>query len=231
MIRRLIAACVLALAVAAAPAAQTEEVVHTFELRDGRVYLDGRHLPDAVPDGLDLKGFEMEGPLEYSGPLVPVLEIDGEAYVLEGERLVLLAESNRPGRGVYIMGDVAQTGAAPGGTPEEVSPIVEAAYMRDVASQNEALYDRMQEAAAMQNESGALATRIRALPSGPERTRLRGQLRTLLSDLLSLHHEIREGEITIAAQRLDAARQELADRRALHDDIVDGRLQELLGVE
>lgn len=227
MIRRLIAACVLALAVAAAPSAQTEEVVHTFELRDGQIYLDGRLLPDAVPDGLDLTGFAM-APLEYSGPLAPVLEIDGEAYVLENERLVTMAESSRPGRGVYIMGDVAETEAAPM-AEEEVSPIVEAAYMRDVASRDGDLYDRMQEAAAMQTESDALAARIRALPSGSERTRLRGQLRDLLSDLLDLHHEIREGEISVAAQRLDAARQELSDRRDHHDDIVEGRLRELIG--
>lgn len=228
MTRRLIAACVLALAVAAAPSAQTEEVVHTFELRDGQIYLDGQRLPDAVPEGMDLSGFEM-APLEYSGPLAPVLEIDGEAWVLEEEKLVPLAESSRPGRGVYIMGDVAQTGA-PGDMPEEqVSPIVEAAYMRDVASRDEALYDRMQEAGTMQNESDALAAQIRALPAGPERTRLRGQLRALLSDLLDLHHEIRESEIAVAQQRLEAARRELDDRRALHDDIVEVRLRELLG--
>ncbi len=228
MIRRLIAAGALALAVAAAPSAQTEEVVHTFELRDGQIYLDGQRLPDAVPAGMDLSGFEM-APLEYSGPLAPVLEIDGEAYVLEHEKLVPLAESSRPGRGVYIMGDVAQTGP-PGAMPEEaVSPIVEAAYMRDVASRDEALYDRMQEAGAMQDEADVLAAQVRDLPAGPERQRLRGQLRDLLSDLLDLHHEIRESELSVAAQRLEAARRELADRRAHHDDIVDVRLRELVG--
>ena len=45
MTRRLIAAAILTFC-AGAPAAQTD-TVHTFQVRDGAVYLDGRHLPDA----------------------------------------------------------------------------------------------------------------------------------------------------------------------------------------
>ena len=230
MTRRLFAACALALALAASPSAQTD-TVHTFEVRDGQIYLDGRLLPDAVPEGVDLSGFGM-APLEYSGPIAPVLEIDGEAYVLEGEKLVTMDASSRPGRGVYILGDVSPEAEDMAALPEEqVTPIVEAAYMRDVASRNEALYDRMRQEAAMENDVAALATRVRALAPGAERARLRQQLRGLLSDLLSLKHEIREEEVDEAAERLDAARRGLAARRAHHDDIVDVRLRELIGGE
>ena len=45
MIRRLLAATILALVLVAAPSAQTDAPVRTFEVRDGEVYLDGRHLP------------------------------------------------------------------------------------------------------------------------------------------------------------------------------------------
>ena len=226
MIRRLLAACALLLAVA--PSAQTPEG-HTFEVRDGQVYLDGRLLPDAMPEGLDLSGFDM-APLEYSGPIAPVLEIDGRAYVLEGERLVALDESSRPDRGVYILGDVSPAPGDARELPEEqMTPIVEAAYMRDVASRNAALYDRMQQEAAMEAEVQALAGRVRSAGPGPERARLREQLRGLLSDLLSLKHEIRGEEIAEAAERLAAARRGLAARQSHHDDIVDGRLRELVG--
>lgn len=234
MTRRLLAAAAFLLA-AAAPSAQTQqvraesemtrdegEVVRTFEVRDGRIYLDGRHLPDAVPSGLDLDGFSM-APLELTGPIVPVLEIDGTVYVLEGERLVPMDASSRPDRGVYILGDVTPDAVL----PEETS--VDEAYMRDVASRNRTLYDRMQQARAMESEVLDLAARVRALPRGTERARLRDQLRQSISDLLSLKHENRAEEIAIAAQRLEAAREGLDGRRDHHDDIVEGRLRELVG--
>ncbi len=235
MTRCLFAAAALVLA-AAAPTAQTlpastpSETVRTFEIRDGQVYLDGRHLPDAVPTGLDLSGFSM-APLELSGPILPVLEIDGTVYVLEGNRLVLMDESSRPDRGVYILGDVTPEDVAAAMPEERMTPIVEEAYMRDMASQNEALYSRMQQESSMEADVQALADRVRVQARGPERARLREELRSLLSDLLSLKHEIRAEEIAVAAQRLDAARDGLADRRGHHDQIVEGRLRELVGGE
>ena len=237
MTRRLLAAAALVSVAAVAPSAQVQEVraggdvVRTFEVRDGQVYLDGRHLPDAVPPGLDLDGFSMM-PLELTGPIVPVLEIDGAVYVLEGERLVPMDASSRPDRGVYILGDVTPDPETIAEMPEEtVAPIIDGAYMRDLAERNKALFGRMQQELAMETEVGGLAERVRALPQGPERARLRAQLRDLLSDLLSLKHEIRAEEIAVAADRLDAAREELEDRRGHHDDIVDGRLRELVGGE
>lgn len=229
MIRRLLAAFALALVAASAPSAQETEEVHTFELRDGDIYLDGRLLPDAVPPGLDLSGFAMT-PLEFSGPIAPVLEIDSQAYVLEDERLVPMNESSRPDRGVYIMGDVVPT-EANGMLEARAAPSVEAEYMRDVASRDEAMTARMERAVGMQQEADGLAARVRTMPEGPQRTQLRTQLRALLSDLLDLHHDIRDAELDVADQLLDSARTELADRRAHHDDIVEKRLRELLGSE
>ena len=227
MTRRLLAALAL-IAAAAAPHAQTDRV-HTFEVIDGAVYLDGGHLPDAVPAGLDLTGLHA-GPLEFSGPITPVLEVDGRAYVLEGTKLVPLAESSQGGRGVYVMGSATTWAIPPDQMPEEqVTPIVEEAYMRDVASRNQALYERMSRERAMEQDVMALAARVRALEPGGPRRALRDRLRGLLSDLLTLKHEIRAEEIAVAAQRLDAARASLAGREGQHDEIVDGRLRELVG--
>lgn len=227
MTRRLLAAA-LALACAVAPAAQTE-AVHTFEVRDGEVWLDGKHLPDAVPDGLDLAGLTA-GPLEYSGPVSPVLEVDGAAYVFEDGRLVPLGASSRPDRGVYILGETAvDPRAAAEMPPDRMAPVVEAAYVQDVASRNEALYARMRQEAEMEAEVLVLAGRVRAMPAGPERTARRDELEALLSDLLSLKHEIRAEEIAVAADRIEAARRGLQARREAHDAIVEGRLQELVG--
>ena len=64
----------------------SEPAGHLLEIRDGAVHLDGVVLPDAAPAGLDLAGLTLA--LDYSGPVTPVVEVDGQAYVLEGGRLV-----------------------------------------------------------------------------------------------------------------------------------------------
>lgn len=211
---------------AAMPISAESERMHTFEVRDGQIYLDGRHLPDAVPAHLDLAGVAT-APLEFSGPITPVLEIDGRAYVLEDERLVPLDQSSRAGNSIYILDDSAPS---PESMPRErVQPIIEAAYMRDVADADQRLYNQMRREADLEVEVSSLAARLRRLPGGDERDRLRAELRQQISDLLSLKHDIREQEIDLAARRLDAARLGLEERRSFHDAIVDQRLRELVG--
>lgn len=224
MTRRLIAAAALVFCAGAA-SAQTD-AVHTFQVRDGAVYLDGRHLPEAVPSDLDLGG-QGTRVLEFSGPVTPVLEVNGRAYVLENERLVLLSESSLAGQGVLVN----EAGPAGETAEDRVTPIVEEAYMRDVASFNGELYGRMQREQAMEGEVAGLASRVLALAPGAPRRALRDQLRGLLSDLLALKHEIRAEEIVVAEQRLEAARSALAYRENHHDEIVDARLRELVGGE
>ena len=222
---RSLAAAAFVLAAALAPSAQTD-AVHTFQVVDGQIHLDGRLLPDALPPGMDL-GEQSTRQLEFSGPVVPVLEIDGEVYVLEDERLVPLTESSRADRSLYVMSD---PGAAASEMPQErMMPIVEAAYLRDVAASNGELYDRMRREMAMEQEVERRAARIRGAQPGSARQGLVSDLRGLLSDLLALKHEIRAQEIEIADQRLDSARRGLVERQSRHDEIVDGRLRELVG--
>ena len=223
MIRSLAAAALLLCA--GAPSAQTD-TVHTFQVRGGAVYLDGRHLPDAVPQDLDLSGQETRV-LEFSGPVTPVLEVNGRAYVLEGERLVLLSESSLAGQGVLVR-EANRTNRP---SADQAIPVVEEAYMRDVATRNAGLYDRMRRERDMETEVDRLAARVRGLAPGAPRSALRDQLRGLLSDLLALKHEVRAEEIAVAEQRLEAARQTLAYREGHHDEIVDARLQELVGTD
>ncbi|MGB3543690.1 hypothetical protein [Rubrivirga sp.] len=221
----------LALA-ASAPSAQTgnalvsaeADAVHSFEIRDGQIYLDGRHLPDAVPPGLDLAGYD--GELTFSGPVAPLLEIDGAPFVLEADRLTPLSISSRAGNPVYIVDEATSTDALP---REQMQPIIEAAYMRDVADSDRTLYDQMRREADLEAEVTSLANQLRDLPDGDERSGLHDELRRQLSDLLSLKHQIRAQEFDLAGRRLEAARQDLERRRSLHDAIVDHRLHELVG--
>ncbi|HLA64414.1 MAG TPA: hypothetical protein VK610_08285 [Rhodothermales bacterium] len=79
----------------------------TLEIRAGALWLDGRRLPaSSVPAGLDLNGLAMA--VQFSGPVTPVVEIDGVAYMLEGERLVRFDQSSRAGDQVYFLGEPQQ---------------------------------------------------------------------------------------------------------------------------
>lgn len=222
---RLLALAAAALVAAAAPQAQTG-TTHTFQVHDGAVYLDSRLLPDAVPEGLDLSGMAT-GVLEFSGPVTPVIQVDGDVYVLQNERLVPLEESGQPEESVYILGDVAPS-VLVNLSEERIIPIVEEAYRREVADLDRSLYQKMREVQRMDAEALLLAARVRAAPEG-ERGRLRDTLRRLLSDALVLKHEVKAEEIALVEVRLRALRQRLAEREGQHDAIVDHRLRELTG--
>ena len=201
--------------------------VHTFQVIDGQVHLDGRPLPDAVPASLDLSGLGT-GVLEFSGPVAPVVRVGGQAYVLENERLVPLEASSRAGQGVYILGDLAPD---PEALPEDrLTTFVEAAYMRDLAATDGSLYSKKRTEWSMEVEARRLTQRFRRLPEGSsERDRLRDELRDLLSDVLSLKNQVLREELDLAQKRLDAVRAGLDQREENHDAMVTSRLQELTG--
>lgn len=226
---RRLALVLLALAVSTAARAQ-DEGSHTFQVVGGEVHLDGRVLPGAVPPSLDLAGLAT-GVLEFSGPVAPVLRVDGRAYVLENERLVPLDESSKAGQGVYILGDLQPDSQSIESLPQDqLTPIVEAAYMRNVEEADGSLYSKMRTEKAMEAEALGLTRRLLRLPdSSDERERLRADLRTLLSDVLALKHEIRREELDLAQDRLDAARRHLREREENHEAIVTLRLRELTG--
>ena len=163
--------------------------------------------------------------------MAPVLRIDGRAYVLENEALVPLDESSRAGRGVYILGDLGADPQNLASLPDDrMTPIVEAAYMRNVEATDGSLYSKMRTEQAMGAEALGLTRRLQRLPAdSDERGRLHEELRRLLSDTLTLQHEIRREELDLAQTRLDAARASLGKREENHDAIVAHRLRELTG--
>ena len=201
---------------------------HLLEIRDGTVRLDGAVLADAAPDGLDLTGLTME--LEYSGPITPVVEVDGQAYVLEGHRLVRFEDSTRAGERVYVL-RAAQPDGMPVGAMDDdrLALVSEEAYLRELAERDRALYERMQNERALERHVDDLAQRVRRAPVGPERAQLRETLRGRLSDLFGLKQQIRREEVSRAQAELDTVRGLLDERDAQHHAIVDERLRGLCG--
>ena len=212
--------------VSAAP--RTAADGHLLEIRDGNVLLDGVVLPDAAPAGLDLNGLTMS--LDYSGPITPVVEVDGQAYVLERGHLVRFEESTRAGERVYAlssaMPDPSNVGAM---DDDRLALVSQEAYFRELAERDRALYGRMQHEQDLEARVDALADQFRRTADSAERTRLRAELRDRLHELFALKQSLRREEVDRAQTELDAVRSQLDERDAQHEAIVERRLHGLCG--
>ena len=214
----LVAASPLAWGQGTVPAAQLAQEAqpagHMLSIQNGVLTHDGVALPNAAPASLDLRGIELE--FQYSGPVTPVISIDGAPYVFENDRLVPFSESSRVGERVYGLGE-----------PMEVEQASDAAYLQDVARRDAALYRQIEREAALEADALQRAERIRRMQPGEEREEAREQLRDLLSDLLQLKNANRREELSRMQERVDAVRAQLDERTAMHDAIVDSRLRAL----
>ena len=222
MIRSVLVAGLLLLT----PLASAQETnVHVLSIQNGVLAFDGRVLPNAAPPTLDLRGLDME--YEYSGPVTPVIAIDGQAYVFENSRLVPFEQSTRSGERIYALGEPM---ADPNALQEaQMVQLGEAAYLQEVAERDENLYRRITQEQAMEEEAMRQADQIRRMPPGPQRDAARESLRALLSELLQIKDGNRREELARAQERLDAVRSQLDLREAMHADIVDARLRSLCG--
>lgn len=221
MIRPVLAAALVLLA----PAAWGQDAGHVLAIRDGAVLLDGRVLPQAAPSSLDLLGLEVE--IEYSGPVTPVISIDGQPYVFEGERLVPFEESSRVGERIYGLGEPVVDPSSM--TEARLVKMGEAAYLQRVAEQDQALHSQIEREQALEADAFQRAGQIRRMAPGPARDAAREALRALLSDLLQLKDSNRREELARARERIRAIESQLDERASMHDEIVDARLQALCG--
>ena len=110
---------------------------------------------------------------------------------------------------------------------DRLALVSQEAYLRELAARDQALYEKMQHEQTLEGNVHDLAQRVRRTAPGPERSRLRGELRTRLSELFTLKQEIRREEVERAQAELDAFRTLLDARDRQHDAIVDGRLRGL----
>lgn len=198
---------------------------HVLSIHQGVVSLDGQVLPNAAPASLDLAGIDLD--FEYSGPVTPVIEVDGEPYVFENNRLVPFEESTRVGERVYGLGEPMADPSAL--KAAQMVQLGEAAYLQQVAERDQSLFQLISREREMEEEALRQADQIRRMPLGAQRETAREGLRSLLSDLLRLKDANRREELARAQERLDAVRAQLDLREAKHDDIVEARLRALSG--
>ena len=223
------------------PAASESEAVapvRVLEIHEGQVLLDGEALPPArVPQGLNLEGLDMT--YHFSGPVTPVLEIDGVVYVLmqapEGARLQLLSDTERRDAEVYFMGQpdanaMARSAVAvPEPMPEE--DLIEAgqeAYLHDLASRDRSLYDQIRREQSLERETLRLADQVRRSADPIARGRMVNELRLKLEASFDLKQYIRANEISQAEEQIAELRRLLNEREARKEQIIERRLRELV---
>jgi len=224
-----------------ASAAADEDVqVRILEIRDGDVKLDGRVLPTGnLPGGLHLGGIDMI--YHFSGPVTPVLEIDGEVYVLDGDRLIRMEDAAPNRANVYFLGQpemnapippVTSVGAALAGSQvasDDLQHAGEDAYLRQLSSRDRTLYDQIQHEQSLELETYRLAAEFRQAPDQEEQSQIEDALRDMLSESFELKQQIRADEIGQAASQIGELRRLLDERSARKEQIIERRLRELTG--
>lgn len=102
-------------------------------------------------------------------------------------------------------------------------------YLSEVQQQNQDLYRRLVREWQMERETHRLADSIRRLPDGPQRAAQVDLLRDLLDQIFELKQQNREEEIAALKERLLEAQDRLDQREDMRSQIIDRRLQQLIG--
>jgi len=221
--------------------ADNEEVhVRVLEIHDGDLMLDGRVLPTGnLPGGLRLDGIEMT--YHFSGPVTPVLEIDGEVYVLDGERLIRMDDAAPNRANVYFLGQpemnarsvpVTTVGAAMAPSPapgDELEQAGEQAYLRQLSFRDRTLFNQIQREQSVELETFRLAGEYRRANDPADQSRIEDELRDKLGESFELKQQIRADEIAQAESQINELRGLLDERSARKEQIVERRLRELIG--
>ncbi len=102
-------------------------------------------------------------------------------------------------------------------------------YLEDMRSRNEGLFDRLVSERHLEHETMEMARRIRSMEEGRERRGEIEALRAELDEIFELKQENRRHEVAQLQHRLEELEQKVAERERMRNDIVERRLQELLG--
>lgn len=254
--KRLLAVLILLVGLSATAWAQPESPpVTTLRIHDGDVYVDDRRVPaDELPPSLDVTGVDAD--LRFTGAVSPVLRLDGVSYVVRDgglheqaseDRVPLEAGPSEPAARRALAPPVIDLSAGMKegvlSDQEKLQQVKEAQqrqvlyhqqahaeYLRQVQEASQALYQRLSREQQLEVEMRRLAFRIRGLaPGSDERHAQVRELRSLLDEAFELKMENREREITQLEEELEKLDRQLQERRRLRDEIIQRRLEELVG--
>ena len=200
---------------------------HRLTIQSGEARLDGRPL-DSIPQGLDLRGIELD--FQYNGPVAPVVEIDGEAFVVEGRRMVRFEDAEAVRRARSQQAGAAPPNARGARAYGRISsaPAAEQAYLASLSESDRALYEGLEKEHAMEAEAERLARQARAA-DGAGRRSAEDALRTHLLRMFDHKQAMRRMELSRMESDLVALKQRLRKRDQMRDEVVQKRMGELLG--
>lgn len=104
-------------------------------------------------------------------------------------------------------------------------------YLEGIQREDRELYDRLVDEREMESESIRLSREIRAVENEQERVERIGELRAKLDEIFELKQANRRREIEQFENRLEDLQRKLEERERLRDQIIDGRLRQLLDQE
>ncbi|MDX1439262.1 MAG: hypothetical protein R3284_05100, partial [Rubricoccaceae bacterium] len=183
----------------------------------------------------DLRGIDMS--FQFSGPVIPVVEIDGEVYAVMGNEMKPLEETGRNESQAYFLPDPQVGGSAEpelrramNQPVEDVDELVQAgqeAYFHQLSNRDQALYNKIRQEQQLEMETHMLGDRIRQTDDSEERSRLEQQLRQRLEQSFELKQQIRANEIEQAEEQIEVLRELLGRRASRKQQIIERRFLEL----
>ncbi len=102
-------------------------------------------------------------------------------------------------------------------------------YLSDIQDNNKGLFDQLMSERLMEHETAIMARKVAAMEKGKARRDSIAVLRERLTDIFELKQENRRREVEQLEEKLQELQKAVSERERLGDQIVDRRLQELLG--
>lgn len=238
--------CWLALGLLFAGAPATAQNARTLDIHDGRIYIDGRAVPeDQLPPSLDLSGVEAR--FQFVGVQRPVVEIGDQLFAVNETLEPVSEDEVRGQQASVILWNSSPRGLAParvseqgrseetgrsGASRSERSLDIQAAqqeYLSEIQRRHRSLYERLMRERQMEAETHQLARVIRLLPDGPERQSQIDTLRATLNEIFDLKQENRRREIEALQQQIMELQRSLKQREDMREAMIERRIQQLVG--
>ncbi len=230
---------------------------YRIELRDGRIWLNGRLIsPQELPPGFTVNP-HLQARLVVEGEEEPIIDLAGYRFRIRDHRLELLPKETiwlSPG----LMALLQQSGEQLRRLEKQLRRVQDRPemremeqYMRELERQLSQIQEQFARSAEevmdkagvwgarlygerlaeqhLEIKSRQLAARIRKVQDEAERVRLRRKLRNLLEDLFELKQENRRREIRLVRDRLRELEEQLQAREKHRKAIIEQRMRELLG--
>ena len=213
------------------PVSDSGAEVHRLEVRGGVIYHDGAALPsNAVPDDVDLRGFPPVA-MDYQRGETPAIEVDGRVFAFKNNRLVevpnaVSEDEAAQGFAVWQPRSLGQSAVEEQASRRQQA---EQEYLDSLSENDRALYEQLVRERNMEQEAVRLAQAYRQATSEAERARIQQQLREKLGAMFDLKQENRLDEVRQMEEALESLRQRMDERRDMRDQIIEHRLNELLG--